>query len=65
MSKEEFEKMINGYAKLFSVHPKFFKGIVDDDLIEEQEQKIQETVGDISVEDRIGMFREMSKEENV
>ncbi len=51
------------FRNMLMINPKFFKGMLSDEFIEEQEQLIENTVGNISHEDRMEIFRMMMNKE--
>ncbi|MBQ8966723.1 hypothetical protein [Ruminococcus sp.] len=49
---------------MFAVNPEFFRGLLPDEMIDEQEQVIQNAVGNISHEDRMAVLHEMMNGED-
>ena len=60
----DFSQYDDVLKNMFSVNPGFFKGMLSDETIEQQEQIIKDAVGEISYEDRMGIFQELMKEDN-
>ena len=60
-SKEhtDFSQHDDLLKSMFAVNPEFFRGLLPDEMIDEQEQVIQNAVGNISHEDRMAVLHEM------